>query len=176
MSEFTKEQGGVGAYCPFCGDERNLVEIGVPFEICHVECARCGAHGPVESAEDRAISAWNVRIGGPVERPALNAKEFSREELEILSCLSAFESNPVVRLAQVSAFALSLLERAENAEAERDRLKGELAEAEEAILLIERITVTYEDARGDGESEGVAKIGQEFLDHPAVRRARERGK
>lgn len=57
---------------------------------------------------------------------------------------------------------------------ERDRMHTELAEAEDAIRLIERITVTYEDARGDGESEGVAKIGQEFLDHPAVRRAMER--
>jgi len=162
------------ARCPFCGDERAFVEKGVPFDdgICHVECARCGAHGPVESAEDRAVGVWNLRTG--IARvPALDrdlaAKTFTHEDLQALAALSAFESNPVVRLANVAAFALSLLDRAEKAE-------SELAEAEEAIRLIERITVTYEDARGDGESERVAKVGQAFLDHPAVRRALERGK
>ena len=59
---------------------------------------------------------------------------------------------------------------------EQDRLREELREAEEAIRLIERITVTYDDARSDGDSERVARVSRDFLDHAAVRRARERAK
>lgn len=112
------EGSEVGAFCPFCGDPRNAVERSVPFEICHVECGRCGAHGPVESAEDRALSAWNTRIGREVRLPDNAAKEFSGDDLQALAALSAFESNPVVRLANVSAYALTL-------RAELDQLKKE---------------------------------------------------
>jgi len=96
-----------------------------------------------------------------------DASKFTREELVQYSNPNTTFYGPTIR--DLAAFALALLDRAEKAE-------RELAEAEEAIRLIERITVTYEDARGDGESERVAKVGQAFLDHPAVRRALERGK
>lgn len=50
--------------CPFCGDERPFVEKEIPFRdnICHVECFRCGARGPCESADDRAVASWNKRL------------------------------------------------------------------------------------------------------------------
>jgi len=95
------------APCPFCADEVAFIEPDGD-GIYHAECQRCGAHGPVESAEDRAISSWNRRI-----LVAAPDDGFNREELQALVALSSFETRPIVRLANLAAYALTLLDENE---------------------------------------------------------------
>jgi len=108
------------APCPFCADEVAFIEPDGD-GIYHAECQRCGAHGPVESAEDRAISSWNRRILG-----AAPDDGFSREELQALVALSAFETRPLVRLANLAAFALTLLDKNEECRKTLEAIKKHL--------------------------------------------------
>jgi len=53
------------APCPFCGCTATIIETVEPRDpepIYHAECWRCGARGPVEDANDKALASWNLRI------------------------------------------------------------------------------------------------------------------
>lgn len=53
------------APCPFCGCTATIIETVEPRDpepIYHAECWRCGARGPVEDANDKALQSWNVRV------------------------------------------------------------------------------------------------------------------
>lgn len=133
--------------------------------------------------------------------------EFTKEQLREIAAIRCDDAG------RLAAFALAMLERAENAEAERDRLKGELehrrsvmsrfpfcpdhrdkvaglecreceierlkeelAEAEEAIGHIDRVTIHPDDMKSEGHSDGTCAHVAEWFEMPAVRRALERGR
>jgi Lar family restriction alleviation protein len=53
--------------CPFCTQHRGeLVEVqDEPSAAYVVACMACGAHGPVEPSQQRAMDKWNQR--GPAQ-------------------------------------------------------------------------------------------------------------
>lgn len=46
--------------CPFCGSKLTFIEYS-EFGNCAVMCGNCGAYGPFEYTEGRAIAIWNER-------------------------------------------------------------------------------------------------------------------
>lgn len=48
--------------CPFCRSDDLTIELQPITGREYVSCERCGAEGPKETSETRAVSKWNTRL------------------------------------------------------------------------------------------------------------------